>query len=745
MPGPVAPSVPTRRPRLATINDSITYKASSSRAAPQNAASGGPPKKVSDPCPRCADEGKHTELSVEDDGSKACYVCGLSLEETNIVSEVTFGETAAGAAMVQGGFVGEGQRHANTMGGTMRGLGGMDSHTKTLWRGRDEIDKLCASLHRNNIGDMAFQLYKLANRNYFTQGRRVRDVAACCIYLADRKQPESTLLLMDLAEKIHVNIWKLGDIYKQFLKVIMDEDPSNLPDKGLKIPQLEPLMLKYCRKLEFGEDSYVVAEDACKLLKRMKRDWMVQGRQPAGICGACIILAARMNNFRRTVREVVYVVKVADSTINQRLYEFRRTKASNLTIDQFRKFGVLLKDNIMPPSIYKREEKEERKRKRAEAENGEEDVTAHAEVVAGANSSTTEPAPTKKRRKTAKGTSQPPAPAGGQRAPRRDADGFLIPDLSMNPNATEDDTMDFENDDHLEYIAAAAAPEEALTQDAIETAALAPKKKRGRPPKKREPMVIPSEDLEIEADLESDVMEGIRAWEDVFKQFDANENHPVLKAAGDKARALAQDYTPNAGILETEEVRDDEFEDDEDVANCLNTPAEARMKEKVWITQNEDWLRDQQAKMLQKELDDASGKVKKPKQRRSRNVMGDGSVLGGKPAADSAEAVKLMLEKRAKNFSSHINYDKLKELFPGQSSGPNSEVSTPAATPAASGPSKQVTQKPAPVEQVPDEELEDEEDYDEEHADYEDEFDDPNNYLDDEDVGFDEDDLRDDY
>jgi transcription factor IIIB subunit 2 len=62
-----------------------------------------------------------------DDGSTICYNCGHVHQESAIVSEVTFGETAGGAAMVEGGFIGENQRHANSMGGTMRGLGGMAS------------------------------------------------------------------------------------------------------------------------------------------------------------------------------------------------------------------------------------------------------------------------------------------------------------------------------------------------------------------------------------------------------------------------------------------------------------------------------------------------------------------------------------------------------------------------------------------------------------------------------------------
>lgn len=73
-------------------------------------------------CPNCG------SFDIEDmDGTKACASCGALLDESNIVSEVTFGETAGGAAVVHGGFVGEGQRNAKTMGPAFRRAGGTDS------------------------------------------------------------------------------------------------------------------------------------------------------------------------------------------------------------------------------------------------------------------------------------------------------------------------------------------------------------------------------------------------------------------------------------------------------------------------------------------------------------------------------------------------------------------------------------------------------------------------------------------
>lgn len=611
-------------------------------------------------------------ISAED-GSTLCYSCGTVHQESAIVSEVTFGETAGGAAMVEGGFIGENQRHANSMGGTMRGLGGMQSRDQAEMLGRDQIEKLGGTLNLSEgIRSQALSWYKLAMNHNFIQGRRIRTVAAVALYMASRRQKHNTLMLMDLAEKIQVNVWALGDTYKSFLKKLGEKDPAQLAG-STAVQEIEPLMLKYCRKLEFADASHKVANDACKILKRMKRDWMVQGRQPAGLCGACIILAARMNNFRRTVREVVYVVKVADSTINSRLYEYKQTPSSVLTINQFREFGQRLKVTTQPPAIWRREKKEERKEKRKlAAMQGDNAATLEesdgSETEFGPSSA---PTRTSKRRKQHDGIPEEVA-SQGEACRTALTDGINSGDLDGN-------------DENL--IDSLDAAMEDAEEGGPEDEAFVMPKKRGRP-KKREPVVIAPEDLEIEQEIESEVTEQIKDWESIFKEFTENTKHPLLQATDWTAQQMARAHLDHRDIPvnTAPDIEEDEFEDDPDVANCILAPDEVRRKELIWITENEDWLRAQQLKLLQAELEAAEDKPKKPKQKRKHHQMGDGSVLEGQPAASAAEAAHKMLKKRSKQFSNHINYDRLKELFPGgnMASSPTGTGNGQGASPAAS-------------------------------------------------------------
>jgi transcription factor IIIB subunit 2 len=74
-----------------------------------------------------------------------------------------------------------------------------------------------------------------------------------------------------------------------------------------------------------------------------------------------------MNNFQRSVREVVYVSKVADGTIAKRVEEFRRTKSAALTVEQFREFGNRMLFQHDPPSLHEAEAREQRQQKRRAA------------------------------------------------------------------------------------------------------------------------------------------------------------------------------------------------------------------------------------------------------------------------------------------------------------------------------------------------------------------------------------------
>lgn len=505
-------------------------------------------------------------------------------------------------------------------------------------------------------------------------------VAAVCLYAACRRDKESQMLLIDFAEGIAVNVFRIGQTWQELKKKLFLTDVNMRP-----VMEVEDLVARFMKKLEFGRDMKKVANDALLILRRMKRDWMVTGRRPNGLIGACIILAARMNNYRRTVREVVYVVKVADVTVAKRLEEFKRTPSAAMTVEDFKQKGMRLKQGV-PPAIYEREQRENKKRKLEEIlrggsvdeNNAAMQSTTGSLAASGAGSAVGSPS---------REISLLDRPL------RRDADGFAIPhvpkttvrDVSKSQSPVPASTPDPGS------VRSTPEAEGSETEDGDPTL----KRKRGRPRTKTQkgPVLAPvfsEEDLitdqQLEEEMEiilSDTRVFLNADEDIVTVDEAGEERAAQIADALRRGATAfHDLVPARPPVSNErEVREEEFEDDPEVANCLLSEDEQKIKERIWVTHNEDWLRAQQAKMLKKALDEAHGTNQKKKERKKRRKgrMGDGSLLEGTPVESAGEAARLMLEKHAQNPSRHINYANVDKLYADFGDGGSSKASSTRA------------------------------------------------------------------
>jgi transcription factor IIIB subunit 2 len=619
------------------------------------------------------------------DGAKICLNCGTQVSEQNIVAEVTFGESSTGAATVEGGIVNENSRHAKTLGAAAaRRLGAsMQSREDSENNGRESLRLFTARLPiPPDVSDKAMGIWKLASNSNFTQGRRADEVAGACLYIACRNKAENTVLLMDIAEVISVNVFSLGDTYKGLLANLFVDFKETT-----KMIEIEPLILKYASKLEFGEKTRQVAEDAVKIIRRMKRDWIVTGRHPAGLCGACLILAARMNNFRRTVREVVFVVKVADLTISKRLEEFKRTRAAHLKIDEFREKGVRIREQADPPSLMEaelRKQKLLRKQlKRKAYELSKESSRQSSAAPEPGSFSQAEAAQSAKRQKISSARSNAIVQTATHQQPRRDADGFAIPDIPIDPSLGRSSSV--VSDTHANSQAS-ATPEPI---DIIKVKSARRKKELIAPPPLTDADFMAEEELEGEIQnilLERECISSKEQAEkdkieERAKTLAEQQRAAIVQHNALRLEAMGRTHTL---ISDSEIIGEDEFADDPEVANALLSEEQVKVKEMIWVAHNEDWLRAQQAKQLKKALEEAEGKDKKVNKRKKRGRMGDGTVLtdAGTPVESPADASLRMLEKRApKGFSQRVNYAALGKIYGDRRHGESragSEASTPA-------------------------------------------------------------------
>ncbi|KAI3331624.1 hypothetical protein HD806DRAFT_477909 [Xylariaceae sp. AK1471] len=629
-----------------------------------------------------------------------CSACGREIDGSNIVSEVQFGETSSGAAMVQGSYIAADQGTSRNMAPGIRRLGGLvgDNREKTIREAKNMMWGFKSRLR--NVTESAIEsailIFKLVLNENWLQGRGMDKVVPVCLYAACRREDKCDVMLIDFAELVHINVYELGHVFKDLSNIY------SFQNNNVRSIIPEDLMLRFAEKLDFGEFTNKIAADASRLCQRMGRDWMVMGRRPSGICGACLLMAARMWNFRRTVREIVYVVKVTTHTIEQRLDEFTVTESSNLSIENFLT-NEFLESRHDPPSFYKQSaewqekmEKEReasgRKRKRVlEDINGDELVQADGESgtprrVSSASASMPpppRPVPPPNLSKARPVTdflpksfdstesreivvpfdpTQVPKPA-----PKRTKD--IVEGLSA-----EDPTSDQAVDELVQIYGSTEQSNgnesnEIIEEEEAAEAGAQPKKGRRRNGQESE-----EERLKFDEEWERDEAELETQINEVINDPHSSAHSKALATAAHLAHIKAEwarSLLPPRVLKMDEIIAEDEFADDPEVQFCELDPEEVLIKEEIWLNANKDWVRKQQEKTYQQQME-ALGPPKRKRNRVKKPRIGEGQLT---PASTPGEAAIEAMKKR-NTVSKRINYDAIASLF-GSSKrrGPGSVVS----------------------------------------------------------------------
>lgn len=274
-----------------------------------------------------------------------CTECGVILEENAIVSNVEFVEGQGGASSMVGQFVSATSRKAYTGGGGRAGGNygfSRDSRETTLANGRRRIQEVASRLRLGgHYVDAAHRLFTIAVEKNFVQGRRTIHVVAACLYISCR-QEKSQHMLIDFSDALQVNVYTLGTVFLKFRRLL-----------GLKLAILDPALYiyRFAAHLDLDDKANAVALTALRLVGRMKRDWIVAGRRPAGICAAALLIAARAHGFSRHAQDVTRILRVCGMTVTTRVKEFEQTPSASLTLQQFNR--VDLENEADPPSFTK--------------------------------------------------------------------------------------------------------------------------------------------------------------------------------------------------------------------------------------------------------------------------------------------------------------------------------------------------------------------------------------------------------
>ncbi|KXZ48221.1 BFR protein [Gonium pectorale] len=285
-------------------------------------------------CATCAAE---VEVEVDDaNGFSCCVQCGRVVEDTAFSSDVMFSKGADGEGELVGKMVGasgEARGIGRFSGGRMWANGG-DSHEAAVTRGRYEIMALVEALRispSSEATEAAHRLYKLALQRGFTRGRRANQVAAVCLYIFCRLE-KRPYMLIDFSDQLSVNIFTLGGVFLQMLRLLrLDENATFTKpiDPSLYMNRFVDRL-----RLPTQELKTKITNTAMRLVQSMKRDWMLVGRRPSGICGAALFLASHIHGVEKTKKDVISIVHIGWSTVERRVMELAETRDAELTLGQ---------------------------------------------------------------------------------------------------------------------------------------------------------------------------------------------------------------------------------------------------------------------------------------------------------------------------------------------------------------------------------------------------------------------------
>ncbi|XP_069391612.1 BRF1 general transcription factor IIIB subunit a isoform X2 [Paralichthys olivaceus] len=555
-------------------------------------------------------------------GDVVCMGCGSVLEDNIIVSEVQFVESGGGASLAVGQFVSSDSGPANPSFGDSHIAGiGRASRAQTLQKAKLHINTLGRQLKMNqHCLDTAFNFYRMALNKHLTNGRKSAHVIAACLYLVCRTEGTPHMLL-DLSDLLQVNVYVLG---KTFL-VLARELCINAPaiDPCLYIP-------RFAQLLEFGEKNHDVAMTALRLVQRMKRDWMHTGRRPSGLCGAALLVAARMHDFCRTVKEIVSVVKVCESTLRKRLTEFENTPTSELTIEEFMR--VDLDQECDPPCYTAGLKKKKIQQLEVELKKKMDDVEDEIHVYEDEIDAELESVRPKLR---------------GVYAAYTKEEVNVRDDVS-----TSSKTADDSDEDELQAVAKHFGKE--LGELTLEALLKLEKKK-------------PEEEEEHEGIVprrKGPSLESILGTMPTASTLGLSES--IGSCIGHEKE---NDGDADSGELDLSGIDDNEIE------LYLLDDREIKIKTALWMAENSDYLKEQKEKeaKIAKEKELGTYKEKKPR--------GPSKKRASIRARTADEAIGKMLEQ--KKISSKINYDVLKDLNIKPGASPARTVESPKKEPSA--------------------------------------------------------------
>ena len=184
-----------------------------------------------------------------------------------------------------------------------------NARERALTQGYQVIESVSSKLGLTRpCAERAASIYKKAQEEGVVRGRSIAVCACACLYISNQLF-QTGRTVDDIAHASKISNKEIGRVYRGIKRVLRIRTPAPTP-----LVYIE----RFCSEL--GLPPSVVARTKQIIAEADAKD-IVDGKSPCGIAAACIYIAASLEGFHRTQRDISSASNTTEVTIRNRYKE----------------------------------------------------------------------------------------------------------------------------------------------------------------------------------------------------------------------------------------------------------------------------------------------------------------------------------------------------------------------------------------------------------------------------------------
>lgn len=192
----------------------------------------------------------------------------------------------------------------------------ISSIERNFWEAKPKLKMLCSKINiPDYIAENAWKIYSLVAKKKLTMGRSIDGFIAGALYAAIRIHDLPRLL----DEVCEASLTPRRTVHRSLGMIIREI----LPELNLKYQPVtaESLVFRFGNELELPMG---IQKIAIKILKQSSMNGLLRtGKDPKGLAAACIYIATRDNNIRKTQSKIAEIAKITEVTLRSRAKQIR--------------------------------------------------------------------------------------------------------------------------------------------------------------------------------------------------------------------------------------------------------------------------------------------------------------------------------------------------------------------------------------------------------------------------------------